>query len=121
ITVYGDGSQTRSFTFVDDLVDGIYRLLGSTEVDPVNLGNPEEVSILEFAKEIRELTSSRSEIVFRPLPKDDPHVRKPDIAKAKRLLGWEPKVPRREGLRRTLKYFQDRVAAADGARVPAAG
>jgi dTDP-glucose 4,6-dehydratase len=111
LTVYGDGSQTRSFTYVDDLVEGIRRLLLSDEPEPVNLGNPEEVSILDFAREVRELTGSRSEIVFRPLPQDDPQVRKPDISKARRVLGWEPRVPRKEGLRRTLAYFQARVSS----------
>ena len=110
ITVYGDGSQTRSFTYVDDLVEGIFRLLHSSEVEPVNLGNPEEVSILEFAKEIRDLTGAKTEIVFKPLPQDDPQQRKPDITKARRILGWEPRVLRRDGLARTLAYFQARVA-----------
>jgi dTDP-glucose 4,6-dehydratase len=109
ITVYGDGSQTRSFIYVSDQVEGIFRLLTSGEHDPVNIGNPEEISILEFAREIKEITGSKSEIVFRPLPKDDPHVRRPDISKAKRVLGWEPKVPRREGLAKTLAYFKDKL------------
>ncbi|HVY60374.1 MAG TPA: UDP-glucuronic acid decarboxylase family protein [Planctomycetota bacterium] len=121
ITVYGTGAQTRSFTYVDDLVEGIFRLLHSEEVEPVNLGNPEEVSILDFAKEIRELTGAKVEIVFKPLPQDDPKVRKPDIAKAKRILGWEPKVPRREGLARTLTYFQRKIDAERAAQpAPAA-
>ncbi|BBM70182.1 hypothetical protein RmaAA213_20280 [Rhodothermus marinus] len=109
ITVYGDGSQTRSFQYIDDLVEGIYRLLMSDYVGPVNIGNPEEISILEFAKEIIELTGSKSEIVFKPLPADDPKVRQPDISLARRVLGWEPKVSRREGLRRTLEYFKQRL------------
>ncbi|WP_054684527.1 UDP-glucuronic acid decarboxylase family protein [Rhodothermus marinus] len=109
ITVYGDGSQTRSFQYIDDLVEGIYRLLMSDYVGPVNIGNPEEISILEFAKEIVELTGSKSEIVFKPLPADDPKVRQPDISLARRVLGWEPKVSRREGLRRTLEYFKQRL------------
>lgn len=109
VTVFGDGSQTRSFQYVDDLVEGIWRLLHSDEVYPVNIGNPEEVSLLEFAKEVIELTGSKSEIVFKPLPKDDPKKRCPDISKAKRLLDWEPRVKRREGLRRTLDYFKSQV------------
>ncbi|AEN73727.1 UDP-glucuronate decarboxylase [Rhodothermus marinus SG0.5JP17-172] len=112
ITVYGDGSQTRSFQYIDDLVEGIYRLLMSDYVGPVNIGNPEEISILEFAKEIIELTGSKSEIVFKPLPADDPKVRQPDISLARRVLGWEPKVSRREGLRRTLEYFKQRLGLA---------
>ncbi len=109
ITVYGDGSQTRSFQYIDDLVEGIYRLLMSDYVGPVNIGNPEEISILEFAKEIIELTGSQSEIIFKPLPADDPKIRQPDISLARRMLGWEPKVSRREGLRRTLEYFRQRL------------
>jgi dTDP-glucose 4,6-dehydratase len=109
LTVYGDGSQTRSFCYVSDLVDGIYRLLFSEFHEPVNLGNPAEVSILDFAKEILELTSSTSKVVFEALPQDDPKVRRPDIDRARRLLGWEAKVDRREGLARTLKYFRDRI------------
>ncbi len=109
LTVYGDGSQTRSFQYIDDLVEGIYRLLMSDYVGPVNIGNPEEISILEFAREIIELTGSKSEIIFKPLPADDPKVRQPDISLARRVLGWEPKVSRREGLRRTLEYFKQRL------------
>jgi len=109
ITVFGDGSQTRSFTYVDDLVEGIYRLSQSNEVEPVNIGNPEEVTILEFAKEVIELTGSKSKIIHKELPKDDPQVRKPDISKAKAILDWEPKVKRKDGLRRTLEYFQQKV------------
>ncbi len=112
ITVYGDGSQTRSFCYVDDLIDGILRLLTSNEVEPVNLGNPEEISILDFAKEIVRLTGSKSRIVFRPLPQNDPKVRQPDINKAKRVLGWEPRVSRGEGLRRTLQYFEGKLKAS---------
>ncbi len=110
ITVFGDGSQTRSFCFVDDLVEGIYRLLMSDEVEPVNIGNPDEISILDFAKEVVELTGSQSEISFRDLPADDPKVRQPDISKAKSILGWSPQVDRKEGLRRTLAFFQDQEA-----------
>jgi dTDP-glucose 4,6-dehydratase len=109
LTVYGDGAQTRSFCYVADLVEGIYRLLLSDFHEPVNIGNPHEVSILDFAKEIRELSGTRSEIVFKPLPQDDPRVRKPDITRARTLLGWEPKVERREGMRRTLEYFRGKV------------
>lgn len=111
LTVYGDGSQTRSFCYVSDMVDGIYRLLLSGEQEPTNLGNPEEISILQLAREILELTGSRSEIVFHPLPGDDPRVRRPDIRKARQVLGWEPRVPRREGVRRTLPEFQATLAA----------
>ncbi len=109
VTVYGDGSQTRSFQYVDDLVEGLVRLLKSDEVEPVNIGNPEEVTILEFAKEVVDLVGSSSRIIFEPLPKDDPKVRQPDISKAQRVLGWEPRVGRREGLERTLAYFKDRL------------
>lgn len=109
ITVFGDGSQTRSFTFVDDLVEGIYRLAKSDEREPVNLGNPEEITILDFAKEILEITGSRSKIIFKELPKDDPQIRQPDISKAKRVLDWEPKVNRREGLMNAMEYFKVQV------------
>ena len=109
LTVYGDGSQTRSFCFVSDLVDGIYRLLMSEFHEPVNLGNPNEVSILDFAKEIVALSEGKNALEFRPLPQDDPKVRKPDIGRARSLLGWEPKIDRAEGLRRTLAYFQARI------------
>src|SRR5437899_10262576 len=106
LTVFGDGSQTRSFCYVSDLIDGIYRLLMSEEREPVNIGNPVELSVLEFAKTIRELTGTSSEIVFRPLPVDDPKVRQPDITKARTKLGWEPKVELREGLVKTIDYFK---------------
>ena len=109
ITVFGDGSQTRSFTYVDDLVEGIYRLAMSDHEEPVNIGNPQEISILEFAKEIIELTGSSSKLSFKELPHDDPKVRKPDITKAKAILNWEPKFPRDVGLKKTLKYFEDSV------------
>jgi len=109
ITVFGDGSQTRSFTYVDDLIKGIYKLSESDEVEPVNIGNPQEVTILEFAREIIELTGSKSKIIFKDLPKDDPQVRQPDITKARKVLGWEPKVDRREGLEKTFQYFQNQV------------
>jgi dTDP-glucose 4,6-dehydratase len=110
LTVYGDGTQTRSFCFVDDLTDGIKKLLYSNESKPVNLGNPEEIAIIDFAKEIIKLTGSKSHIVFHLLPQNDPKVRQPDITKAKRVLGWEPKVSRQEGLRRTIKYFQEKLS-----------
>ena len=106
LTVFGDGSQTRSFCYVDDLIEGIYRLLMSDYVSPVNIGNPVEISLLEFAEEILKLTGAETKIVFKPLPVDDPKQRKPDITKAKELLGWEPKVDRAEGLRITYEYFK---------------
>jgi dTDP-glucose 4,6-dehydratase len=109
LTVYGDGSQTRSFCYVDDLVEGICRLLVTDFHEPVNLGNPDEITILQFAQEILSHTGSTSPLVFKPLPQDDPRVRKPDIGRARRLLGWEPKVDREEGLRRTLAFFRGRV------------
>lgn len=109
ITVFGDGSQTRSFTFVDDLVSGIYKLTLSRYTMPVNIGNPEEVSILEFANEIIELTNSKSKIIFNELPKDDPQVRKPDIALAKKVLNWSPKVSRSDGLKKTLDFFTEQT------------
>jgi dTDP-glucose 4,6-dehydratase len=106
MTVFGDGSQTRSFCYVSDLVDGLYRLMRSAERYPVNLGNPCEMTILEFAEHIRRLTNTASEIVFEPLPEDDPRLRKPDIGKARAVLGWEPVVPLEEGLQRTVDYFR---------------
>ncbi|GIW79067.1 MAG: epimerase [Gemmatales bacterium] len=109
LTVYGDGSQTRSFCYVDDLIEGIVRLLFTDFHEPVNLGNPNEISIRDFAKEILEISGSQSPIVFKPLPQDDPKVRRPDITRARQLLGWEPKVDRHEGLRRTLNYFQQKI------------
>jgi dTDP-glucose 4,6-dehydratase len=112
LTVYGNGSQTRSFCYVDDLVDGIYRLLCADFHEPVNLGNPNEVTILEFAREILALSGSSSSIIYKPLPEDDPRVRKPDIDRARRLLGWEPRIDRHEGLERTLRYFRGKVAGS---------
>ena len=106
LTIFGDGSQTRSFCYVSDLVDGIYRLMQSDERYPVNLGNPDEMTIREFAERIRRITGSRSPIVNRALPEDDPRQRRPDISKARRLLGWEPRVPLEEGLRVTLDSFR---------------
>ena len=110
LTVYGDGSQTRSFCYVDDLVEGIVRLLDTDYHEPVNLGNPAEITILEFAREILALSGSKSVIDYRPLPEDDPRVRQPDISRARSLLGWEPRIDRHEGLKRTLAYFQRRIA-----------
>jgi len=110
LTVYGDGSQTRSFTYVDDLVEGIYRLSQSDYTEPVNIGNPQEITILDFAKEIIELTGSTSSITFEELPKDDPQVRQPDITRAKEVLDWEPRYDRKEGLKQTLDYFKKQVA-----------
>jgi dTDP-glucose 4,6-dehydratase len=109
LTVYGDGSQTRSFCYVSDLIEGIFRLAWSGYNDPVNIGNPVEMTVLQFAEMIREMTGSRSDIVFEPLPTDDPKQRRPDISLARELLGWEPDVDVREGLRRTVEYFRDRV------------
>lgn len=111
LTVYGDGSQTRSFCFVSDLIDGIMKLSKSEEHDPVNIGNPTEWTILECAAEVQRLVGSTSEVLFKPLPKDDPKQRRPDITRAKTLLGWEPKVPLREGLARSLEYFRAAVEA----------
>lgn len=106
LTVFGDGSQTRSFCYLDDQIEGIYRLLFSDYHLPVNIGNPGEISILEFAQEILKLTGTKQKIVFKPLPQDDPLQRRPDITRAKELLGWEPKVKRQEGMRRTWDYFK---------------
>ena len=111
ITVYGDGQQTRSFCFVSDLIEGIYRLMQSEEHEPVNIGNPQEISILEFAERIRSLLGANVQIVFKPLPQDDPRQRCPDISKARRLLNWQPKVNLEEGLRLTLEFFRRQVAA----------
>jgi hypothetical protein len=106
LTVYGDGSQTRSFTYVTDLVEGIWKLMQASVNDPVNLGNPREMTLLELAKQILRLSGSRSEIAFRPLPTDDPKVRQPDIGRARRLLGWEPTVDVEEGLRRSIEWYR---------------
>ncbi len=112
ITVYGDGKQTRSFCYVSDLIAGIYKLMQSDEHEPVNIGNPQEITILEFAERVRALMGAKVEIVFKPLPVDDPKQRCPDISKAKRLLKWEPKVGLEEGLRLTLDFFRAQVATA---------
>ena len=112
LTVFGDGSQTRSFCYVDDLIEGIFRLLMSDEVLPTNIGNPHEMTILQFAERIRSLVGSSSPIDFRPLPEDDPKTRQPDITKARRVLGWEPKVDLDLGLGRTIDYFRSILPVA---------
>ena len=109
ITVFGDGSQTRSFCYIDDLVEGVFRLLMSDETNPVNIGNPEEITIKEFAEEVKSIIDSKSKIIYIELPTDDPKVRRPDITRAKTILGWEPKVNRSEGLKITLDYFINKV------------
>jgi dTDP-glucose 4,6-dehydratase len=109
LSIFGDGSQTRSFCYVDDLVEGIYRLLLSDYHLPVNVGNPSEITIREFAEEICKLTGVELKVEYQPLPKDDPQKRQPDITKAKEILGWEPQVDRAEGLKRTLEYFKDKI------------
>ncbi len=110
LTIFGDGSQTRSFCYVSDLIEGIYRLMMSKCADPVNIGNPREMSILQFAEKIKAITGTKSEIVFQPLPVDDPKVRQPDIHKARTLLGWEPVVPMEDGLQKTFAWMQRRIA-----------
>jgi dTDP-glucose 4,6-dehydratase len=111
VTVFGDGSQTRSFTYITDLVDGILRLMLSKENDPVNIGNPVEMTIKQIAETIIRMTGSRSKIVYRPLPTDDPKQRRPDITRARQLLGWQPKVQLEEGLVKTIEYFRTKVGA----------
>jgi dTDP-glucose 4,6-dehydratase len=106
LTVFGDGSQTRSFCYVDDLIEGIYRLLLSDYILPVNIGNPNEISLLDFANEILSLTGNKVKIIHMPLPEDDPKQRQPDITKAKDLLNWEPKIERQDGLKVTYEYFK---------------
>ncbi len=113
ITVYGDGKQTRSFCYVADLIAGIYKLLESSEHEPVNIGNPQEITILEFAERVRVLVGAQVPIVFRPLPQDDPKQRCPDITKARRILHWEPKVGLEEGLRKTYEFFRQQVASTE--------
>lgn len=110
ITVFGNGSQTRSFCYISDLVDGIYRSLTSHEHEPINIGNPEEMTVLQLAQEIISITSSSSKIVYKPLPIDDPKIRQPDISKAKNVLDWEPKISRKEGLQKTLEYFKHQLS-----------
>jgi dTDP-glucose 4,6-dehydratase len=107
LTVFGDGSQTRSFCYVDDLIEGIYRLLMSDEPQPVNIGNPDEITIGEFAEEIIKLTGTDQKVIYQPLPKDDPTQRQPNIDKAREILGWEPQVSRSEGLKITYEYFKN--------------
>lgn len=109
LTVFGDGRQTRSFCYCSDLIDGIYRLMMSDANFPVNIGNPREMTVLEFAKEIIRATGSKSRIVFKPLPQDDPKQRQPDITRAKTLLGWAPEVKLAEGLSETIKYFKNKL------------
>ena len=109
LTVFGEGKQTRSFCYCSDLIEGIYRLMMSDTNDPVNIGNPQEMTILEFAEKIIRITGSKSRIIYKPLPQDDPKQRQPDITRARRLLGWEPVVPLEEGLKRTIDYFRGRV------------
>jgi dTDP-glucose 4,6-dehydratase len=111
LTVFGDGSQTRSFQYIDDLVEGIHRLMEASVNDPVNIGNPHEMTLLELAKRILRVTGSASDIVFAPLPEDDPKVRQPDITRARTLLGWEPRVDTDEGLRLTIAWFRTRLRA----------
>lgn len=116
VTVFGDGSQTRSVCYVDDLIEGIFRLLMSDIREPVNIGNPVEITMLQLAKEIIEITGSKSKIVFKELPEDDPKIRQPDITKARTLLGWQAKVDRMEGLKKTLDYFRLKITAAPVAK-----
>jgi dTDP-glucose 4,6-dehydratase len=110
LTVFGDGRQTRSFCYVDDLIEGFWRLLNSDTSDPVNLGNPREMTILDFGRAILEVTGGESEISFEPLPVDDPKIRQPDITRAREILGWEPKIELEEGLRKTVEYFRELFA-----------
>ena len=116
VTVFGDGSQTRSICYVEDLIEGIYQLLISDIVEPINIGNPDEITILQLAKEIIEITGSKSTIVFKQLPQDDPKVRQPDISKARKYLKWEPHVGRREGLLETAAYFRTKLQIAESVK-----
>jgi dTDP-glucose 4,6-dehydratase len=116
ITVYGDGKQTRSFCYMSDLLEGIYRLLESDEHEPTNIGNPQEITILEFAERVRKLVGTNTPIIFHPLPQDDPKQRCPDITKAKRILNWEPKVKLEDGLQTTYEYFKNKLAQTQGAK-----
>jgi dTDP-glucose 4,6-dehydratase len=116
LTVYGDGNQTRSFCYVSDLVDGVLRLMDSGENEPVNIGNPQEMTVTQIAEQIITLTGATSQIVCRDLPVDDPKVRQPDITRARNLLGWEPKVPLAAGLERTIDYFRQKLANVDASR-----
>lgn len=116
VTVFGKGRQTRSFCYCSDLIEGIYRLMMSNEVLPVNIGNPTEMTVLEFARQVIHLTGSKSGIIFKPLPEDDPQQRQPDITKARKLLGWEPRVQLAEGLDRTIEYFRGKMGKEIGGR-----
>ena len=119
VPVFGDGSQTRSFCYVDDMVEGLYRLLMSKHPGPMNLGNPTELPLIEMARKIIDLSKSKSRIVFKPLPTDDPKVRQPDISLARKVLGWSPRIGLDAGLRRTLAYFRSRLRPRSGrARIP---
>jgi dTDP-glucose 4,6-dehydratase len=111
VTVFGDGSQTRSFQYIDDLIEGIWRLMSTNVTDPVNIGNPQEMTLLDLAKRIIRLAGGQSEIVFHPLPEDDPKVRQPDITRARTLLGWEPRIDTDDGLRRTFEWFHAKHGA----------
>ncbi|MBI3261973.1 MAG: GDP-mannose 4,6-dehydratase, partial [Acidobacteria bacterium] len=111
VTVFGDGTQTRSFCYISDLVDGIVRLMHSSANDPINIGNPHEMTIEQIARSILTMTGSRSRLVYRPLPMDDPKVRQPDITKARSILGWEPTVGLEEGLTKTIAYFRTKASA----------
>ena len=117
MTVFGDGSQTRSFCYVSDLIEGIYRLLMSDEPEPTNIGNPSEMTVLQFAEAIKKIVGNDSPIVHKPLPVDDPKIRRPDITKARTKLGWEPQIPLEEGLKRTIEFFRGVVRAEDAAKV----
>jgi dTDP-glucose 4,6-dehydratase len=110
LTIFGDGSQTRSFCYVDDLVEGIYRLLMSDHAYPVNIGNPDEITISQFAEEIIKLTGTNQKVIYKPLPQDDPKQRKPDITKARQILDWEPKYSRAEGLKPTYEFFKNKIS-----------
>ena len=114
LTVFGDGAQTRSFCYCSDLIEGIYRLMMSDTVLPVNVGNPEEMTVLEFAREIIRVTGSRSKITFKRLPQDDPKQRRPDIMRARKLLSWEPKVPLAVGLEKTIAHFREKPGLTNG-------
>jgi len=111
LTIFGDGTQTRSFCYVSDMIDGIYQLLMSDEVNPINIGNPREMNILEFAQEVLKITGSMSKIVFKPLPQDDPKVRQPDITRIKQVLRWEPRVSLEDGLKETILYFREKLSS----------
>jgi dTDP-glucose 4,6-dehydratase len=113
LSVFGDGSQTRSFCYCSDLIDGIYRLSRSDFHEPVNIGNPREMTIKEFGEQIIRITGSTSQLDYKPLPVDDPKVRRPDIARAKKLLGWEPRVPFEDGIAKTIEFFRGRVASGE--------